>query len=120
MTLKDDDVRLLVREVVRRVLAEKSAAAASPAAAPPKMLAIGADHGGFAMKQDLAKYLSELGYTLNDCGAFTETQVQEITQAILEALTRYHRATLRHRGRDGLCGLPDLCIEMPGSRAAND
>ncbi len=32
------------------------------------MVAIGTDHGGFAMKEDLKKYLQELGYAVTDCG----------------------------------------------------
>jgi ribose 5-phosphate isomerase B len=39
-----------------------------PAANPEKTVALGADHGGFAMKEDLKKYLQELGYSVLDCG----------------------------------------------------
>ncbi len=73
MTIKDDDVQQLVRQVVSRVLAEKNAPAAL--AASPKVIALGADHGGLAMKQDLAAYLAELGYAVNDCGTFTPDPV---------------------------------------------
>lgn len=38
------------------------------AAAPHRRVAIGADHGGFAMKQALIPYLGELGYAVEDCG----------------------------------------------------
>ncbi len=38
------------------------------AAAPHRRVAIGADHGGFAMKQALIPYLGELGYAVSDCG----------------------------------------------------
>ena len=31
-------------------------------------IAIGADHGGYALKQTLAGYLRERGYRVNDCG----------------------------------------------------
>jgi ribose 5-phosphate isomerase B len=37
---------------------------------PPdtKLVAMGADHGGFEMKGDLVAYLHELGYSVVDCG----------------------------------------------------
>ncbi len=74
MTIQDDDVQQLVRQVVSRVLAEKNAPASSVSISP-KAIALGADHGGLAMKQDLAQYLSELGYAVNDCGTFTPDPV---------------------------------------------
>ena len=42
--------------------------ATAPAAAGPKTVAIGADHGGFALKAVLAKHLAEHGYGVTDCG----------------------------------------------------
>jgi len=36
-----------------------------------KVIALGADHGGFAMKETLKAYLQELGYTIKDCGTFS-------------------------------------------------
>jgi len=35
---------------------------------PVKTVALGADHGGFAMKEELKKYVKELGYTVKDVG----------------------------------------------------
>lgn len=40
---------------------------AAPAA---RVVALGADHGGLAMKEDLKAYLGELGYQVVDCGTF--------------------------------------------------
>lgn len=42
----------------------------SPQPAPPQgdVVAIGCDHGGFEMKEDLKAYLVELGYRPLDCG----------------------------------------------------
>jgi len=37
-------------------------------AAPERTVGIGADHGGFELKQDLSGYLGELGYAVVDCG----------------------------------------------------
>jgi ribose 5-phosphate isomerase B len=35
-----------------------------------RLVALGADHGGYAMKEDLKAYLGELGYQVADCGTF--------------------------------------------------
>lgn len=44
-----------------------------PVVAPPgkentELIAIGADHGGFALKQSLRDFLLQLGYQVHDCG----------------------------------------------------
>lgn len=39
------------------------------------MIAIGSDHGGFALKQELLAYLKELGYEYNDMGCYDENSV---------------------------------------------
>jgi len=44
-----------------------------PVPSPPqprfgRVIAIGADHGGFEMKEDLKAYLKEQGYLVKDCG----------------------------------------------------
>jgi ribose 5-phosphate isomerase B len=40
-----------------------------------KIIALGADHGGFEMKEILKVYLQELGYAIKDCGAFSSESV---------------------------------------------
>jgi ribose 5-phosphate isomerase B len=40
-----------------------------------KVIALGADHGGFAMKETLKAYLQELGYDVKDCGTFGSESV---------------------------------------------
>jgi len=40
-----------------------------------KVIALGADHGGFAMKETLKAYLRELDYTIKDCGTFSSESV---------------------------------------------
>jgi len=61
-----------IRELVRRVVDEVTARDAPAASA---RVALGADHGGFALKQKLAAYLKELGYAVEDCGTSSEASV---------------------------------------------
>ena len=39
-----------------------------PATSNPRTIALGADHGGYALKQAIAKALAEKGYGVTDCG----------------------------------------------------
>ena len=120
MTLKDDDIRLLVQQVVSRVLADAKRNASAPApSAAPKIVALGADHGGFAMKQDLAKYLSELGYAVNDCGAFSTDPVDypDIAYAVAKLVS--DGAAWRGIIIDGAgIGSAMVANKVPGVRAA--
>ena len=72
-------VRRVVREVERREAggggkgdcgcsARAETAAATPADWPPKRVAVGSDHGGVEMKDDLAEFLRRRGYEVVDCG----------------------------------------------------
>jgi ribose 5-phosphate isomerase B len=82
-----DEVREIVRGIVDAALGGDGAAAAStahtgptaPAVSAPapgttqsgaerETIAIGADHGGSAMKDAIAKMLTEAGYAVRDCG----------------------------------------------------
>ncbi|MDR0764617.1 MAG: ribose 5-phosphate isomerase B [Synergistaceae bacterium] len=35
-------------------------------------IAVASDHAGFAMKEDIKNYLSELGHDVEDCGAYSD------------------------------------------------
>ncbi|MBO4816275.1 MAG: ribose 5-phosphate isomerase B [Clostridia bacterium] len=39
------------------------------------MIAIGCDHGGFKLKEEIKKYLNETGIDFEDCGCFSEESV---------------------------------------------
>ncbi len=120
--MRDDDLRSLVREAVSRVLAEKNAHATPPVApstAAQKIIAIGADHGGFALKQDLLKYLAELGYAANDCGAFSTEPVDypDIAYAVAKLVS--DGAAARGIIIDGAgIGSAMVANKVPGVRAA--
>ncbi len=44
-------------------------------ASPDRTVALGADHGGFALKEELKNYLQELGYAVLDCGTHSTESV---------------------------------------------
>jgi ribose 5-phosphate isomerase B len=60
----------LVRDTSREVI-ESSA----PRLTSDRTVALGADHGGYAMKEDLKAYLGDLGYQVVDCGTYSTTSV---------------------------------------------
>jgi len=84
--ISDKELREIVERVVRRTLGEQPAVGLEPTPAPPvpaqiaaeptrpsepaakPVVAIGADHGGFALKEALKPFLTELGYSVSDCG----------------------------------------------------
>lgn len=65
--LAADIVREKGIELVRRTSRRGSQAA--------KLIAVGADHGGFKMKQDLKKFLSDAGHRVHDFGTDSEDAV---------------------------------------------
>jgi ribose 5-phosphate isomerase B len=84
----EDEIRALVRRVVAGVLQEsestpvESAAASAVGAQPDRhtrgpadSIAIGADHGGFKLKERLAFRLREQGRAVVDCGTDSDASV---------------------------------------------
>ena len=61
------EVRALVASVVNEVLTD--------APAGGETIAVGADHGGFALKQALAEHLRDKGYAVHDCGCTSTAAV---------------------------------------------
>lgn len=80
--LSEAQLREIVSRVVQRTLGI-SAAAAAPAPASQKgatgsgqgTVALGADHGGYALKETLKAFLVELGYRIVDCGTHSSEPV---------------------------------------------
>lgn len=98
-----------------RVLAEQNA----PAASASKTIAIGADHGGFALKTELVKYLTELGYAVNDCGTFSADPVDYPDVAYAVAKLVSAGAAARGIVIDGAgIGSAMTANKVPGVRAA--
>jgi ribose 5-phosphate isomerase B len=70
----------LVRRTPRRGSREK------------KTVAVGADHGGFSMKEELKAYLSELGHRVHDFGTNSEDAVDypDFAHAVARAVSDNH------------------------------
>src|SRR5688500_5301526 len=78
--ISEAELRDIVTRVVRRTLgANGPAAAPAPAAIQPKAtkgtVALGADHGGYALKEALEEFITGLGYTVIDCGTHSTDAV---------------------------------------------
>ena len=70
-TISDAELKAIVEKVVGRTLHSQDSSQAAP---PPldistsKTVALGADHGGYKMKEMLVSHLSGKGYKVIDCG----------------------------------------------------
>ncbi len=59
----------------------------------PKTLAIGADHGGFPLKQQLLHFLKGLGYNIHDAGAYSLDPLDDFpdfARAVAESVASGH------------------------------
>ena len=95
-TISDAQLGEIVHRVVQQYMLDTSSSSsgdtttrsASPASAPEPQpeaqkkpnfskatIAIGADHGGFSLKEKVNKHLAELGYNVTDCGAYNTQSV---------------------------------------------
>jgi len=93
----------------------------SPAAgaATGRAVALGADHGGYDMKEDLKSYLGELGYEVVDCGTHSAESVDypDFAYAVakLVAEGRAWRGIMIDGAGIGSCMAAN---KVPGVRAA--
>jgi RpiB/LacA/LacB family sugar-phosphate isomerase len=80
----DAEIKQIVDEVVSRLMnASEQAAVSQPAVQAPmlaapsagKSVAIGADHGGYHLKETLKAFLTEKGYQVTDCGTHSTESV---------------------------------------------
>lgn len=64
--MQPEELKLLVQQVVRKMLARQGG---TPVQMPrSERIALGSDHGGFALKQRLKAFLSAKGYEVQDMG----------------------------------------------------
>jgi len=62
--ITEDDIRRLVSVVVDEAMAVKGSGPAPDAAT----IAVGADHGGYALKEEIIEHLRGQGLSVHDCG----------------------------------------------------
>ncbi len=90
-TPEDAEIQRIVDKVVRQAMGESNPASAPlPAPAPKeqipdasleartavsRLVVIGSDHGGFDLKETLKAYVAELGYEVQDLGAYNKNPV---------------------------------------------
>ncbi|MEW6232198.1 MAG: ribose 5-phosphate isomerase B [Chloroflexota bacterium] len=84
-----------------------------------RRVALGADHGGFEMKEDLKAYLQELGYTVKDVGTFDAKPVDypDFALAVAQAVAGgdCFRGIMVDGAGIGSCMVAN---KVPGVRAA--
>jgi ribose 5-phosphate isomerase B len=91
--LSERQIQEIVQRIVERTLGEGASAASASeklhgaadqsAARSPRpdqlelnrRIAVGADHGGYALKEDLKAHLQKLGYQVDDCGTHSSESV---------------------------------------------
>ena len=90
-----------------------------PTARPCSSVAIGADHGGYDLKQQLVGYLQKMGYTVQDCGTHSTESVDypdyAFAVAKLVADGRSERGVIIDGVGIGSCMAAN---KVPGIRAA--
>lgn len=91
-SISDSELHAIVEAVLSRMKVYPAAIAASnplpveqkfaqavfssqASGAGTRTVALGADHGGFELKENLKKYVEELGYTVVDCGTHDKSAV---------------------------------------------
>ena len=84
-----------------------------------RSVAIGADHGGYVMKEDLKGYLGELGYEIIDCGTGNTASVDypDFAYAVAQLVSEGHawRGIMVDGAGIGSCMAAN---KVPGVRAA--
>jgi ribose 5-phosphate isomerase B len=89
--ISDAELHQIVQRVVGKVMGVPGREPASvPQAAPAgkKVVAIGADHGGFELKEALKSDLNTLGFTVNDVGTNSKDAVDypDFAHAVAQAV----------------------------------
>jgi ribose 5-phosphate isomerase B len=116
-----------IKDIVQRVLQQTGQAASpspvpqspSPASSSQKVVAIGADHGGFEMKTALIETLKELKYEPLDCGTNSKDAVDYPDFALAVAEQVHQGKAWRGIMIDG-AGIGSCMVanKVPGVRAA--
>ena len=115
--LARDEVAL--RGITIRFEQPKTHKAGGAEGAAPKKIAIGADHGGFDLKEELRHYLSEWGYAVLDLGTSGREAVDypDFAEAVANAVARgdaWRGVVIDTAG----IGSSIAANKVPGARAA--
>ena len=98
---------------------DKPGSAAMPTASADRTVALGADHGGYSMKEDLKAYLADLGYRVADCGTHSTDSVDypDLAYAVAQLVGegRAWRGIIVDGAGIGSCMAAN---KVPGVRAA--
>ena len=122
--ISDSELKSLVNNVVRRTMhgEEVHTAAPSPQGGSPcdrKIVALGADHGGFKMKEMLKAHLTEAGFSVVDCGTHSVESVDypDLAFAVAEKVSQGEacRGIMIDGAGIGSCMTAN---KVPGVRAA--
>ena len=112
----------MVSEDIIRKIAEEVATKLKSTEIPPKdekRIAMGSDHGGFPLKEELGKYLDELGYKVKDCGPYSPESCDYPDYAHLVASEVARGECSKGIMIDGAgMGSSIACNKVPGIRAA--
>jgi ribose 5-phosphate isomerase B len=119
-TFSDSEIQQIVQRVVTH-LGKQGSTSLAPvnSSSSSHQIVIGADHGGFAMKNELKSYLREKGYELFDCGTNSNEAVDY--PDVAEAVARKVASGEAWRGIvvDGAgIGSCMAANKVPGVRAA--
>lgn len=97
----------------------RAQAGSRAAASANQTVALGADHGGYVMKEDLKAYLTELGYQVADCGTHSTDSVDypDLAYAVAQLVGegRAWRGIIVDGAGIGSCMAAN---KVPGVRAA--
>ena len=129
--LSESELQEIVQQVIKRTLGEGGPNQLVPAVDPEavsrtqnsanqtRRIAIAADHGGFAMKEDLKPFLQKQGYQVDDCGTHSTESVDYPDFAYAAAIKVSSGEAWRGIIIDG-AGIGSCMVanKVPGVRAA--
>lgn len=129
--LSETQLQEIVQQVIKRTLGERGPDHLEPAEPPEavsrtqdpanqtRRIAIAADHGGFAMKEDLKPFLQKQGYQVDDCGTHSSESVDYPDFAYAAAIKVSSGEAWRGIIIDG-AGIGSCMVanKVPGVRAA--
>lgn len=90
---REDDIRQLVRRFVDQALVTPQPASSKTTAAPVgERIAVGADHGGFALKDKIAAFLRDQEHDVEDCGTHGTDSVDypDFAHAVAQQVAKGH------------------------------